>query len=268
MKTWIAFILLLLSVSGQARTLLVSDIDDTIKLANVKDLSEAARFAFDSQSRFLGMNQLYHLIKKDQPDLEIVYLSKAPNWLMGRTHRKFLVNGQFPAGEYINRTNYDEDVHKIQTLREVMAKVRPDKVIFVGDNGEQDAAVYKQISQEFAAPNLQFHQFIRVVYSKSSFMLPMTADVLEGQTGFVTPVEVALELEKSGVLKSESVEVLIKSVVPDLLSQKIYMAEGDVAFPYFVNCRDLVWKWDDALSRFEEMNSLKARIVTRCKIRP
>lgn len=267
MKTWIAFVVLLTGLSAQARTLLVSDIDDTIKLAHIKDLTEAARFAFDSQSRFVGMSELYHLIAQDQPELEIVYLSRAPNWFMGRTHRKFLVNGNFPEGEYINRTNYDSDVHKLYSLREVMAKVRPDKVIFIGDNGEHDAEIYKQISEEFAGRGVEFHQFIRIVYQKSvSFVLRAEA-LAEGQTGFVTPVEVALELEQAGVVTSASVKSLIRSVLPKILEQPNYTAEGEVAFPYFVNCRDMVWKWDAAINKFEGVKSVKERIVSRCKLR-
>ncbi|CAE79809.1 phosphatase domain-containing protein [Bdellovibrio bacteriovorus] len=268
MKTWIAFILLFVGLSAQARTLLVSDVDDTIKLAHIKDLSEAARYAFDSKSRFAGMSELYHLIAKDQPDLEIVYLSRAPDWFMGRTHRKFLENGNFPDGEYINRTNYDSDVHKIYTLREVMAKVRPDKVIFVGDNGEQDPEIYKQISEEFAGRGVEFHQFIRVVYPKTNILLVQAEMMLEGQTAFVTPVEVALDLEKAGILKSSSVQNLIKAVLPKILDEPNYTAEGEVAFPYFVNCRDMVWKWDDAITRFDGVKSVKDRIVNRCKLRP
>lgn len=267
MKTWIAFAVLFVGLSAQARTLLVSDVDDTIKLAHIKDLSEAARFAFDSKSRFLGMSELYHLIRQDDPEVEIVYLSRAPDWFMGRTHRKFLANGNFPEGEYINRTNYDSDVHKIYTLREIMAKVRPDKVIFVGDNGEQDPEIYKQISEEFAARGVQFHQFIRVVYPTNSILLVQPQMMIEGQTGFVTPVEVALDLEKAGILKTASVQGLIQSLLPRILEQPLYTAEGEVAFPYFVNCRDMVWKWDQELKRFDGLKSLKDRIVNRCKIR-
>lgn len=268
MKSWILGLLLLaLGLSAQARTLLVSDVDDTIKVAHVRDLTEAARYAFDSKSRFLGMSQLYNMLVEENADMEIVYLSRAPDWLMGRTHRKFLVNGNFPEGQYINRTKYDSDVHKLQTLREVMARVRPDTVIFVGDNGEQDAEIYKQISEEFAAPGIAFHQFIRIVYANNSFFL-LNPQTLDGQVGFVTPVEIGLELEKAGLLSEKSLRTLVSSVVPDVLRQKAFMAEGEMAFPYFVNCREFRWKWDQELTRFVELSQLKDRLVERCKIRP
>ncbi len=75
----LAIVFLFLSV-GQAKTLLVSDVDDTIKLANVLDLSSAASYSFDEKSRFLGMSELFDLIKKDTSDLSIYYVSRAPAW--------------------------------------------------------------------------------------------------------------------------------------------------------------------------------------------
>lgn len=268
MRSWFFGVMLLVAgLSVQARTLLVSDVDDTIKVAHVRDFTEAARYAFDSQSRFLGMNRLYNLLVSDNPDIEIVYLSRAPDWLMGRTHRKFLLNGSFPEGQYINRTKYDSDVHKLYTLRDVMARVRPDKVIFVGDNGEQDAEIYKQISEEFAGAGVSFHQFIRIVYANNSLLL-LNPQTLDGQVGFVTPIEMGLELEKAGLLSEKSLQSLISSVVPDVLRQKAYMAEGDMVFPYFVNCREFQWKWDQDVARFKELSQLKDRLVDRCKIRP
>lgn len=267
MKNLIAIVLLLFSIAGQAQTLLVSDVDDTIKLANVKDLSSAAHYAFDEESRFLGMSELYNLIVKDRPETEVVYLSRAPEWFMGRTHRKFLRNGKFPQGTYIPRTDYSSDIHKIQTLRDLLEEKKPRKVILIGDNGEQDAEIYAQIVKEYANQGVEFYQFIRVVYSKNAYM-DGGALLLQDQMGFVTPVEMALELEKNHLLETSSVQWVMEKLVPQILMQKSHAAEGEVAFPFFVSCGDLKWTWDDSLARFEIMKSLKDRIVTRCKIKP
>lgn len=255
------------AVSAQAQVLMVSDVDDTIKLANVKDLSEASRYAFDDKSRFTGMSDLYALLVKDNPGLKIVYLSKAPNWLMGRTHRQFLQNGKFPQGDYIPRTNYSSEEHKLKTLRELIVAHKPRKVILLGDNGEQDAEIYAQIAKEYSAQGIEFHQFIRIVYASKS-LGDWGVPVREGQVGFVTPVEVGLELEKSQFLESSSAEWLVETVGKNILQQKALRSEGDVAFPSFVSCADFEWKWDESLSRFSLLNDLKSRVVARCKVRP
>ncbi|UOF02051.1 phosphatase domain-containing protein [Bdellovibrio reynosensis] len=274
MKNWIALVILLLGFTAEARTLLVSDVDDTIKLAHVKDITEAIRFSRDDVSRFAGMNALYDLIVNDQPDLEIVYLSNAPNWLMGNTHRRFLLNGKFPSGTYIPRTDLSADFHKLTHLRRLINEVKPDKVILLGDNGERDAEFYNKISLEFAHKPIQFYQFIRIVYS-NNFMDFQAARPLGQQVGFVTPLEVSFELEKAGLLTSSSVQWMIDNFAQSILMAPSYsagassfMANGDVVFPYFVNCRDLAWSWDDSLSRFAIMKDVKGRIFDRCKLKP
>ncbi|WP_413570661.1 phosphatase domain-containing protein [Bdellovibrio sp. HCB117] len=266
MKNFIAFLIFFVSLSSQAQTLFVSDVDDTIKLANVKDLSEAARYAFDDKSRFLGMNALYHHIVKENSDIRVVYLSKAPEWFMGRTHRNFLKNGNYPAGTYIGKTEYDSDVHKITNLRKLMEEHRPRKVILIGDNGEQDADIYAQLAQEYANQGIEFHQFIRIVYNRNPF-IEWGAALHNGQTGFVTPLEISFELEKAHILSYSAVETLVKTLVPDFVYASSYAAEGDVAFPYFVNCQTFVWKWDDSLQRFDTMKQLKLKLTDRCRLK-
>lgn len=267
MKNWIALVILLLGFTAEARTLLVSDVDDTIKLAHIKDISEAIRFSRDDVSRFAGMNALYTLIAKDQTDLQIVYLSNAPNWLMGNTHRRFLANGKFPAGTYIPRTDLSADFHKLTHLRRLIREEKPDTVILLGDNGERDAEFYHKIAQEFSDEDIRFHQFIRIVYS-NNFMEMNAMEPQGEQIGFVTPLEISFELEKAGIITNTSVQWMIDNVAPTIRFAPSYMAAGDVVFPYFVNCRDLVWKWDDSLSRFAIMRDVKDRIFDRCKLKP
>lgn len=266
MKYIILSILIMISLSGHARTLLVSDVDDTIKLAHIKDYSDALKYAFDDESRFLGMNSLYFHILRDQPDSQVVYLSKGPAWAVEKTHRQLLDKGEFPRGQYIPRTNYNQDEHKIKTLRSLLAKIKPDKVIFVGDNGEQDADVYAQIAKEHENRGIEFYQFIRIVYSRNSYT-ERGALLHPGQVGFVSPIEIALELEKKYLIRFSSAQDLIDKVVPDILKQKFNEAKGVVAIPYFVNCSDFSWKWDDSLNQFAPLAALKLRLADRCNFK-
>lgn len=266
MKYILLSILFVFSVSSHAKTLLVSDVDDTIKLTHVKDYSDALRYAFDDQSRFLGMSFLYSQILQDQPESQVVYLSKGPAWAVEKTHRKLLANGQFPQGKYIPRTNYDDDVHKIKTLRALLAEIKPDKVILVGDNGEQDADVYAQIVKEYSDRGIEFYQFIRIVYSRNSYVEKGVA-LHDGQIGFVSPVEITLELEKKYILRFSTAQEIIDTVVPQILKQKFSEAKGVVAVPYFVNCEDFEWRWDDSVNQFVALATLKLRLAKRCKLK-
>lgn len=258
MKTFLTLLVFIFTVQAQARVLLVSDIDDTVKVAHVLDLTRAAKYSFDEKTRFVGMSELYNAITRDRPDTDVLYLSRAPEWFMKGTHTRFLQRGNFPEGLYIGRTKYSSAVHKLNNIREQIYKNNPDTVIMVGDNGEQDADIYAQISAEFANSGIRFLQFVRIAYNQKEGLF---AD----QVGFVTPVEVALELEKEGVLQATSVQTLMSSVLPKILGERGRPSSGEVAFPYFVKCKNFVWTWDQELARFPELVFLKTRINSVCR---
>lgn len=262
------FVLLLSfgGANGWAQTLLVSDVDDTIKLAHVHSYKDMVYYAFDDTSRFMGMSDLYQLIAQDNPDLDIVYLSRAPTWIMQKRHKDFLRKGSFPQGLYIGRSEQSKDQHKITALREVIEELKPKKVILIGDNGEADPIVYRQIAKEFRSLGIEFFQFIRVVYS-NSWWSPATP-LAEEQTGFVTPIEISLELERQGLMSKSSLQRLLVTRGPDLSNRKLKEKNGEYAFPYFVDCRDFRWKWDDRSAEFSELVTIKDRIVKRCGLQP
>lgn len=263
MKHLMVFVVMLFAFSAHSQTLFVSDIDDTVKLANIKDLSDAAIYAFDDESRFTGMNFLYNAIARDNSDLTMAYLSRAPEWFMKNTHTRFLMNGKFPQGYYIGRTNYSSDEHKIKTLRALLESTRPRKVILIGDNGEFDPDVYAQIVSEFSNQGIEFHQFIRIVYSET-FLLNKATVLHPGQIGFVTPAEIALELEKANLLSPTTTQALLEVVIKDILEPRRKSQTVSIPFPDYVDCRDFKWQWDESLVRYPILPALKERIEKRC----
>lgn len=237
------------------KTLLISDIDDTVKLADVPSLVNSARYALDSESRFAGMAALYELIVQASPDTSVHYLSNAPTWLMEDTHLDFLSNGKFPEGTYYGRSEDSAAYHKLNRLREIFAKEKPDRVIFFGDNGENDALFYSMIQSEFAPQGIEFITFIRLI----------TRQPLQPrQVAFVTPIEVALELQKRNAIKAESVQWLVENVLPFLVTQRNLIDTGVVSFPGYVNCADFKWSWDQFLPEYPALGSLKTRISQKC----
>ncbi|MBO9667169.1 MAG: DUF2183 domain-containing protein [Bdellovibrio sp.] len=261
MRSFILVLVLLLSVSGHASTIMISDIDDTIKLAHVHKLTDSARYAIDDESRFLGMSELYNAIAVENKIDRVFYVSNAPEWLMGPTHLGLLKHGAFPVGIYFPRTVNSKTTHKIITIREIMDRVKPTKVIMVGDNGESDAKFYAQIASEY--PGVEFHQYIRDVYLTSRYGGEGSM-VNPGQEFFVTPIEIALSLKNAGLLSPRMTTALIQHLVPQIVNEKGRDREGVLAFPKFVECKDFVWSWDDQISIYPELSDLKAKIEKRC----
>lgn len=267
MRNFLFVLIFLGSVCGYSQTLLVSDIDDTIKLANVHDLTSAAFYAFDDESGFLGMSELYNFVKQDNADIKIAYLTRAPEWFMAATHKKFLRQGKFPSGHYIPRTEYSSDEHKIKSLRHLIQVYKPKKVILIGDNGEADASVYATIVNEYASQGIQFYQYIRIVYSKYD-KSAQGSPLYEGQVGFVSPLELSLELERAGLVGKTTVHWMMNVLGHTFVVQRSYQAEGRVAFPYYMNCSDLKWQWDEHVDQYPAFKKLKDRLIDRCGIRP
>jgi Uncharacterized conserved protein len=242
--------------ANAANTILVTDVDDTIKLSNVASKTGSALYAFDKESRFAGMSELYHLIARANPDMNIYYLSRAPEWLMKKTHMQFLYNGDFPAGTYIGVTDLPSDKHKIVHLRNIVRENNPQRVILIGDNTQADDAVYNQLAREFKDQGIEFYIFIREVLSGPRH--------LKNQVGFVSPIEIALALGSVEMIPSNSMGEFINAMVPVIISKDLDDTIGLVSFPYFVDCTRYVWKLDPFIPQFEILKAYKGRIAERC----
>ncbi len=235
MKTTIVTILLL-SVFTQAKTILISDIDDTIKVSNVLDKSSAIENSNRTDSVFYGMPQLYQLIQKNT-NAKLYYLSNAPKALMTYYHREFLIKNQFPNGGLMLRDNVFSKTHKIKSIRSIIRSEKPTTLILIGDNGEHDAEVYNQAKQEY--PKLRIHTYIRQAYSahlgkdRGSVLFPQ-------QMGFVSPMEIALSLQEKTLVNSSQVNALESYFVPLALHQSPDQMAGALAFPGWQDCRDFI----------------------------
>lgn len=243
------------------RVLLVSDIDDTIKVSHVLSNTGMTARAANVTVRFSGMAQLYQLIVNENPtSTQIVYLSNAPKDLFGidalqYLHQTFLSYNRFPPGTLDLRADIFEKDHKIKELRKMIAAEKPDVVIMFGDNGELDTEIYKQATLEMKDKPIKMVTFIHQLYATE---VPVLDQVLgldsiaevgkkiePGQTGFVTPIEISLELNQLGLLKTESVDWMLKNVAPFIANESYFDSDsyGPITFPSFMQCQDFKWMW-------------------------
>ncbi len=254
---------LFISFSVQAKTVLVSDVDDTIKISHVLNLEDAAAYSMDSDSAFLGMSALYQALKFEHPEMKFFYLSNAPDFLMEDIHTDFLNKKAFPRGTYLPKKSIYESNHKIIELRKIVKKENPDLIILVGDNGEKDILVYDQFTKELANTKIQIIQLIHEVYSIRPSADEIGRVVLKNQKGFKTSIEAALELNKNALLTDNITEKLIQYVAPELEIEPKNKFYGDLAFPYFMKCNTFQWPWQFAES--PELKSIKRNTQAFCK---
>lgn len=257
------------------KVLVVSDIDDTIKVSHVLGKIGKYARAVDATTPFLGMSELYQLIVRENPSsTKIAYLSNAPKELLGIpaasvSHQFFLDYNRFPKGELILRDDLRDQEHKSKALRVLIEKEKPDVLILIGDNGERDVDFYRQATQEHAyLANMQVITFIHQLYkTQESSFIP---DIIEEtgralypeQIGFVTPIEVSLKLRERGLLSQDKAEWMIKNIVPRIVQEDRVKWDGlePIAFPSFKNCAGFVWN----TVRTQQLNDLLLKIENKC----
>lgn len=137
--------------------LIVSDIDDTIKVTEVKDRQKMLENTFLNPYKSVeGMPGLYRSWETEGADF--FYLSASP-WQLYEPLTQFLADESFPEGLMQMKTfdlpsgiktifDNPEKV-KIPALKKLMKSFPGRKFILVGDSGEKDPEIYGKIAAEY-----------------------------------------------------------------------------------------------------------------------
>ncbi len=257
------------------KVLLISDIDDTIKVSHIlsyKSWDPAVAFrVLNSTTPFKGMASLYQTLKNQSySQFNVVYLSNAPSKKFGitfieKSHRKLIKNNGFPEGDLLFKDiAFDKD-HKIKSIREMVQKYNPEVVIMIGDNGEQDAAVYSQATEEFKTQGLHSITYIHQLYWSQSEKEKGQL-LKQGQIGYTTPFEIAYDLYLKKLVNQASIDWMVSHVVPDIENEKSKFFWIDiltaVTFPSFKNCADFKWIWP--IQNSPVITKFKNHVLDRC----
>ncbi|MFT6632322.1 MAG: hypothetical protein ACJAS4_002285 [Bacteriovoracaceae bacterium] len=158
---------------------IVSDLDDTLKITNVSDLSEAVRNALFSKKAFKGMPDLIQEMSHYSNSTYI--LTASPKVLNSRV-TKFLDFNKISYQDLYMRSllgQSDKKAYKLAVVREVLT-LSDDNLVLIGDDVEIDHEVYTQIRAE--NPNRVAAIYIHKVKNKK---LPVKVN------GFFTAYDIA-----------------------------------------------------------------------------
>jgi len=237
------------AVYDQRPILIISDIDDTIKVSEVLTPFVVLRAA-DTNTPFAGMANLYQLLVNENPDrTKVFYLSNAPKEILGLepmriSHQALLNNNHFPKGELILRQSIQDEGHKNRTIRELVKKYNPSKVIMFGDNGEKDVFTYSIAASELKTLKIETHTYIHQLYSASN-ILPFKRGqaLLAGQVGFATPIEVGIDLVQKKQMSQDNLNILFKLSASYIMNEDSYKIDAfsAISFPFFKDCSDFQW---------------------------
>lgn len=210
MKLLFGVFALIFAVSVEAKILVVTDIDDTLRLTNRNYASypEQLKNIMRTDMPFSGMK---HLIRAFDGQEAVIYYVTAAIEPLIEFGEEFLEDNRFPQDNHFFFRMWWEEAEefKVKTISGLIKKENPDTVILIGDNGEKDPAAYARIQEIF--PNT--HVYIHFLYKGGK-----SAEIPEAQFGYVTAAEVAADLEHKGIFYPKESRYVMTAVEHDLLS--------------------------------------------------
>lgn len=222
--------------SVHAKTILISDMDDTIKNSHVLSPFSTVFNTYQTNNVVMGMNKAYQALATDNKDLQVKYLSNAPDFIMMGFHQKLITKHQFPEGELLMRSYRLEEGHKINNIDEIVRRENPDLVILIGDNGEHDIDIYNQAVRNH--PNTKFITYIHMLYYTGASK-ETGKQIKEGQNKFATSLDLVLSLLKEGQVTAHSAGQFVQSFALALSKEPKMESDGILAFPRWMDCRDV-----------------------------
>lgn len=199
------FLLVLSQNTLFAKTMVISDVDDTIKMTDV--LGSKTQVVFNGVFRtkaFAGMSELYQ--EYNHSDTIIHYVSGSPR-IIGSRVDNFLEENSFPQKYNLTlKESLKDDTYKykVDAIKKLIAEEKPDAVVLIGDDTEKDPEVYNFISKE--NPELVKAIYIRAVQNRALPENPVLKNF------FAAPELAAYEFER-GEIDSVSVSFVTNAFI-------------------------------------------------------
>ncbi|MBC7371368.1 MAG: DUF2183 domain-containing protein [Bdellovibrionaceae bacterium] len=259
-RSLLASLFLIIATTASAKTIVVSDIDDTLKNAHVLNTEDMVKNSVFTNDQFLGINWVYNQLSLSNPEMRFFYVSSAPQQIMQELHEDFIRGNKFARGGVYLKTDFFSSDFKLVKIRQILKQELPSDVIFVGDNGEIDTLVYEQLRTEF--PTMKFTTYIHLAYYSKSSKETGKA-LVAGQIGFATSLDLLLQLYQQNLIPQNYLQGFLDTFAGVYLKQN----ENDVrlAIANWMDCRDFSWTVNDSV--FAEsmlFSQLKQKIVQRC----
>lgn len=218
----------LLAHAQPAPLIIVSDIDDTIKISRIVSHGHFIDLLknVNAQVPFAGAPELYRELAQKGVDFKYVSTAIPEVAFWGSN---FLRDNKFPKGPFLYRDNlriHGEDF-KTKTLRRIMRENPNAHFIFVGDNGERDVGAYARMQADPEFAGRIDDVFIHKIYDTAPAKI-----LAPGQKPFLTYAEVALAFAQKGLISADEARTIVKDV-----AQKLELRNGASVLPYFAEVR-------------------------------
>jgi phosphatidate phosphatase APP1 len=215
---WILTLLSSVASFGADRApLIISDVDDTVKLANVPHPLPAVTHGVFGEGIFPGMPELYTAMARD-PD-SMIFLSGGPTLLKSHVKDE-LDDAAFPPYRLLMRNIFKKGnstpVHKRARLEELLVANPDTPFILIGDDGEKDPETLSGFATAHSGKAVAV--YIHRVLARA---------IPAGITSYNTAFEIALNEFNAGRMTAGEAAVVGEAVLA---------AKPKLVFPKFVEC--------------------------------
>jgi hypothetical protein len=189
LKSFTLFVTLIFSLSGFARDIvLISDLDDTIKITETHKTLRMAYNALFSTKVFVAMPELIEHMQSYI--VHTTVLTSSPTLLRKRV-KKTLSKNNVPYNELILRRLKKDNKHtyKFENIEKILANYPDADVIFMGDDSGEDHNIYHEVKAKYGDRVLA--TYIRPVRNRAQ---------LPGQIRYFTAFDIALNEYNAGRL--------------------------------------------------------------------
>lgn len=220
MKSFLTIIIsLFFVVEAVATGVLISDIDDTVRQTNVRDLGSMTVL---KNAEFAGLPTLYKHLANNLVD-RVDYVTGAPSAIK-KTSEFFLFWNGFPDGTvHARNILVDTVTHKVRAIEKVIEKTNPKILIMIGDNGENDPVSYARITENFSGEAvILMHQLF-------------DDEIPKNQIPWLTAVDLAVTLYALELVASDVVDDILTDILAKLESRDAN--ERERVFPSWAQCK-------------------------------
>lgn len=229
-----------------AKVVIVSDLDDTIKITNVGSAYQATVNGVFKKNVFSGMPEFLKEARAYSEDLHV--LTASPSLIYKNVHRTLNDNKIKFTSLFLRNILKDRDSYKykIGRLKYLMDK-SDDEFILIGDDANHDPEIYDEIKNLY--PNKVMAIYINVIRGR---VLPITSQP------YYTAADLALRELEAGRMGVESARSVLATV----------SSESKLRFvrPSFAECpRDPeIWGWQAQTVLAIEAAYLAERVSVYC----
>jgi phosphatidate phosphatase APP1 len=174
MKTTI-FLLLTFILTGQTlqakELVIISDLDETLRMANAENLVKAAGKLLIGVKPYEGMRTIFNEIKANNPGAKFYYLSNSYNFLYNAD--KWTAKHGFPKGKSFQRRFKKDksETFKPRKLKEIAAAHPDASFLLFGDNVEHDPKFYRGLLNDSQIADARvFIRDARLVFTQEEDM--------------------------------------------------------------------------------------------------